>query len=372
MSSVFLKSFVEKQPRENSGSRSANRFDYQKNWSLCELLALHTEKDDYLMVFEHHEDVVVLDSKTNPTSAIFYQVKSKKSGNWTIGALTTSKDSIIRKLYSNYIQFSDHVDRLVFTSNQGLSTKLANGEKGADCECITFAQLSVINKETIQQSAEGMEQMHCDIVGLSKITLIKTDLRLADHSAIAKGKLVEFFENIHPENPVHISLAYKTIFDEIRRKTNYEPACKDINELWARKSIGHTEFEGIINVVLHHRSTNELWAEAHQLLTSESYGVLRIRGMRAEWLKYVVDRMDVSDESLMEVRTSICSHIAELEASEFGGDFKCLSKQVLDLVKSDCDCKYYSDAYIESAILYEVINNDPISPISSKFKEEAK
>ena len=57
MSNNFLESFVGKPVRESSGSRSANRFDYQKNWSLCELLALHANSEDFLMVLEHHEEV---------------------------------------------------------------------------------------------------------------------------------------------------------------------------------------------------------------------------------------------------------------------------------------------------------------------------
>lgn len=377
MSSIFLKSFAEKPPRETSGSRSANRFDYQKNWSLCELLSLHTEKEDYLMVLEHHEDVVVFDAQADPTSAIFYQVKTQQSGNWTIGSLTKSKDSgstqsIIGKLYSNYLHFSDNVENLVFTSNQGLSAKLSNGEKGADCECITFKQLSLRDKEKIQQAAEGTDQDFCDLFGLSKITFLKTDLRIADHTAITKGKLVEFFENRHPDKTVHISLVYKTIFDEIRRKNNYEKTCSDVEELCTRKSIGRTEFDYIVNVVLQHRSTNDLWQEAHQLLSTKGYEVLKIRQMRSEWQRYVVDRMDVSNEPLMEIQASICSCIAELEASGFSDDLKCLSKQVLGRVKSGCDCKYYNDAYIEAAIICEVIINDPVPKISTKSTEGAK
>ena len=74
MSNDFLESFVKKPVRESSGSRSSNRFDYQKNWSLCELLELHSRNSEYLMVFEHHEDIVVFDSQTTPLDAIFYQV----------------------------------------------------------------------------------------------------------------------------------------------------------------------------------------------------------------------------------------------------------------------------------------------------------
>ena len=77
--SVDLKTqFVQKSPRETSGSRSANRFNYQDDWALCKLLEIHNSDDDYVLVLDFHDDIVVLDSASNPKVAIFYQVKPNK------------------------------------------------------------------------------------------------------------------------------------------------------------------------------------------------------------------------------------------------------------------------------------------------------
>lgn len=374
--SFLLTSFVEKPLRETSGSRSANRFDYQKNWALCELLSLHSTKNDYLIVFDYHEDVVVFDSQMAPSSVTFYQVKTKDRGNWTIGSLTKSQNnessqSIISKLYSNYSKFLNYVDILVFASNQGLSAQLKNGDKSFDCKNIKFAQLSPLDKEKVRIAAEGIDQDHCDIFGLSKITVLKTDLHLENHVAITKGKLVEFFERLHPESPVHISLVYKTIFDEIRRKTNYEEGCTNVEELLSRKSISHAEFERIIKIVLQNRTSNDLWLEAQQQLTT-SYGPLEIRKIKSDWQQYAVDRMDVGNEFLMRIRESICSSILELELSGLNDTLKFLIEKILDRLKLDCEIDYYHESYIKAAILYEVINNDPISKVSTESAEETK
>ncbi len=190
MNGDLLTTFSEKKPRETAGSRSSNRFDYQKNWSLCELLNLHSNNNDYLMVFEHHEDVVVFDSQHAPLNAIFYQVKTKKTGNWTVNNLSKSSNdgqSIIGKLYSNYALFPDSVEALIFSSNQGLSTKLSNGDKGIDCQYIEFSQLSNKDKELVSQAVGSDVNKYCDLDGLSRIRIHKTDLRLDDHTAITKG-----------------------------------------------------------------------------------------------------------------------------------------------------------------------------------------
>ena len=315
MSSDFLESFVNKPVRESSGSRSSNRFDYQKNWSLCELLELHSNHSDYLMVFEHHEDIVVFDSQRKPSNAIFYQVKTKTSGNWTVGSLTKCKgeaQSTLGKLYDNHLSFQENAKRLIFTSNQPLSAKLKNGDKSVDLGRITFSELSDKDKETICSSVEPDEQEYCDVEGLRKIATEKNELRLSDHTAITKGKLVEFFEKIHPESEVHISLVYKTFFDEIRRKTNCEIQIKEVSDLVSHKSISRSDFEYMIGAVLKRRSDTELWCEANSHLSSEGFGFMEIRKIRSSWQQYVVNKMNVIDETHIrfsdDVRNKVISH----------------------------------------------------------------
>lgn len=374
MSNDFLKSFVEKPVRETSGSRSSNRFDYQKNWSLCELLSLHASHSDYLMVFEHHDDIVVFNSQDNPSDATFYQVKTKASGNWTVGALTKSKvdmQSIFGKLYANHLSFFENAKSLIFTSNQPLSTKLKNGEKSIDMGVVKFADLSDKDKAKIHEAVEPAEQDYCDLAGLEKIVTEKNGLVLAEHTAITKGKLVEFFENVHPESEVHISLVYKTFFDEIRRKTNYEEPISDASDLLQHKSIGRSDFENMIGAVVQRRSDNDLWNEANSLLTAEGFSIMQIRQLRSAWQNYVIKRMNVSDETHIGFGEDIRSEICKI-----GDDGNLESfKEISETISSDLIKKYgddYSKEYIQAAVLYEVLRDDPISAINTKFTEEAE
>ncbi len=375
MTSNILNLFTEKPPRENSGSRSANRFDYQKNWSLCELLSLHSKNNDYLMVFEHHEDVVVFNSLLSPSSAIFYQVKTKNPGNWTIGSLSKADkhgQSIIGKLYTNHDHFAGFAKELIFSSNHGLSATLANGDKGLDCKRINFIQFTSKDKEKIRNAAEGSDKEFCDIRGLEKITIIQADLPLANHTEITKGKMVEFFEREYPEKTVHVALIYKSIFDEIRRKTNYEQACTNSTELIERKAISQSEFEGIIGIVLNGRTANELWADANLILVAEGFRALEIRSLRAQWQRYVVDRMNASDESLIKLQDNIQSCLVDIESSSMDLSIKDLQKEILDSIRLSDYFDWYDDLYIRAAILYEVLRDDSVSKVDKKPKEEAK
>lgn len=371
MSSDFLEIFTKKPVRESAGSRSSNRFDYQKNWSLCELLKLHTNHSDYLMVFEHHDDIVVFDSQTDPSNAVFYQVKTKTPGNWTIAALTKSKNgikSILSKLYDNHLIFSDNVKCLVFTSNQPLSAELKSGEKSIELGKVRFSDLSNQNKEKIHSSVEPSELSYCDVAGLRKIVIKKNELSVLDHTAITKGKLVEFFENTHPESETNISLVYKTFFEEIRQKTNYESPISKVADLRQHKSISKSDFEGMIGAVIKRRSDGDLWSEANSLLSSEGFSFMEIRAIRINWQKYMINKMNVSNELHLSLSENINNQINIIDKKNEDGSFKEISEKILNSLMDEHSSDF-SKEYMQSAVLYEVLKNDPISKTNTELTE---
>ena len=75
-----LRDLILNKPREASGAAAANRFDFQKNWALCKLFELHESSHDYVLILEHHEDVLVYFLDPSGTeSAECYQIKTKAS-----------------------------------------------------------------------------------------------------------------------------------------------------------------------------------------------------------------------------------------------------------------------------------------------------
>ncbi|MDP3682434.1 MAG: dsDNA nuclease domain-containing protein, partial [Ignavibacteria bacterium] len=78
---------VNTKPREKAGSTSASRFDYQKDYSICKLIESHLTSNDYIIIFDWHEDLIIMDSELNPQTVSFYQIKGKKTGTWTIKQL---------------------------------------------------------------------------------------------------------------------------------------------------------------------------------------------------------------------------------------------------------------------------------------------
>lgn len=369
----LLENFVKQKVRETSGSRSSNRFAYQHNWSLCELLNLHLNSDDYLMVFEHHDDVVVFDSSHSPEGAIFYQVKSKTSGNWTVASLTKVKDgkpSVLNKLYDHHIHFSKGAKRLVFTSNQPLSAKLRSGEKSVEKNSVQFSELSDKEKCKISEKVES-NQPYCDLEGLSKLETQRNDLRPDDHDTKAKGKLVEFFENFNPEAEVSVSLVYKTFSDEIKRKNNYEGVIESTDDLITHKSISRDEFQQMIATVVKRVSDPDLWQEANAILSAEGYNFSETRELKAKWQEYIINNMDASNENHLVLRRNIQDALNAVKSKTTTYSFKELTEQVVAQLSKALQDEYET-SYLMASILYEEFRNEPISQINTQPSEEAK
>jgi hypothetical protein len=84
-------------PRDRSGATASDRFIYQQTWALCHLLLLHEANSDYVITFDHHEDVSVLDSETDPKQISGFQITTSK-GNWTVKALLKREKDKARML----------------------------------------------------------------------------------------------------------------------------------------------------------------------------------------------------------------------------------------------------------------------------------
>ena len=129
---MSIEEIIKLKPREESGSKTARKYTFQKDLSLYLLLTNHEKTEDYVFLFDFHDDLVILDSEKKPRKMDFYQIKSKDSGNWTTRTLTKTKEnklSIAGKLYLNKINFNENTNSLNFISNSSFSLKkLVNGE----------------------------------------------------------------------------------------------------------------------------------------------------------------------------------------------------------------------------------------------------
>ncbi|QKX06762.1 DUF4297 domain-containing protein [Aquimarina sp. TRL1] len=235
-------------PRENSGSVSSNRFDFQKNWAICKLIEL-SEKEDFLLAFEFYEDIIVFDSSKDPNTIDFFQVKTKGKGRHSISSLLTKKNgsSILGKLFNNKLNFNDETNSLNIISNCDYKLALKDGvDFGIKICC---SELDNIETKKIAEKLSNELSISWLKEYLEILFLEKSDLTLEHHSDLTQQKLNKFIESKHADIKFNPSLAYNTIFDEVKRKNNIERKLSSFEEIVQYKSFSKTDFEEIIAIV---------------------------------------------------------------------------------------------------------------------------
>ena len=162
-------------PKENAGSRSSNRFEYQINWGLNLLLKME-EANEYID---------------------FYQIKTNISNMWTLGGLvgdtkkktesSSNSDfglSIIAKLISHVRQFEDS-RKLYFVTN----SRLAKSIYGASDEEISFDQLKQDAQNSIKEKVKK-ELDDIDDCAFERLVFIQNQMNFLNESSISLQTLM--------------------------------------------------------------------------------------------------------------------------------------------------------------------------------------
>ncbi|RAS83081.1 DUF4297 domain-containing protein [Priestia endophytica] len=306
------KRISEQRPRENSGSRSANRFDYQKDWAILKLIELHKSGEDYLLVLDYYDDIVVFDSEITPNKMEFFQIKTSES-NWTLNRLLKRKKgengplpSIIAKMYECKMQFPSHTLSLNFVSNSLFNLDLKDKKtKSTTKKSIAFSQIC---DKKLEHIISQIKEEHglSDNPDFIEITFLKvSDLIINERETFVKGKLSDFLEEINPQGTFKISLVYNSLFDEVKRKNNYEGNIESFDDLAKYKGIGREYFTTIMKNFNGDNRIEKLWKMTENRLNSEGISIIEIMELQESWDTYKIEKMDLTNSYLQDIRKKV-------------------------------------------------------------------
>ena len=356
---------IENKPRENAGARSSSRFDYQKDWSICQLLDFHNEKSDYLFVFDYQEDLMIMDSESNPKKVSFYQIKGKKNkGYWTLAELLKSPISkkneillsIVGKLYDCKLKAKKSTESLNFVSNIGF--KVSDKEfKSLEKKEICIIELNSDDKQKIQQKLI-QEHPNEEVTEYEEITFLKVvELNLDDSPTYTKGKIADFLNERYPNAKHNIPLIYQHLFNEVKRKSNYNKDIISFDDLIKRKAIGKTNFQEMLDVCGASKDYNYEWRNIEAIFSNEGVKYSTIKKIKKSWDTVEVERMEPNNSIIK----SIVKRVQELVKFAVDNNLinddtlmECVHKIKDEYIKQPINQSIYDDSFIEAIILSEV------------------
>lgn len=352
--------------REKSGATSSNRFDYQKDWTIGKLIELHTTKSDYLILCDYHEDVVILDSEENPSTGTFVQVKTNKTDNWTSTRLIKRKNgkdgellnSILGKLTSTVQQFSDHNPDMTVVSNARFNFNLSTGTNSLALDMVKLSDLDAGELKKIDDAIKaecGIDKYHLNYECCFEVS----DLSLQDHSSHTKGKIIKFLEDIGHDKTANATALYRVLFDSVKNKTNIEASIDDYQELLAKKGIGKSYIDKMIQTIASSKDVNEMWTLLQNALSHEGVAPVKLMKIKHDWEKFDIDRLDPLNEVIQDLRKQARAAVSSITDENEDITITNMASEVAKNIAPKFP-KQFSDNYILVVAFRELYENRPI------------
>lgn len=251
-------------PKENAGVRSGNRFLYQWNWSLKKLLELEEHKQDHVMIFDYHDDLIVCDSEKDDANIDFYQIKTRPESNWTRNLLlkpgTDSTDDgeaksneipkqksvglcILAKLMDHSTVFDKNARDFYFVTDSKLSFFTKNVEQ------VAFADLKGKDQEAIKVAIRRDVPTVTD-TAFDHLFFIPDQMKVKDFRTLMIGTVSVFLNNNLKDVEVNPNTLYVNLIKSIEAKSTYEQEISCRQDIIKHKAITHSDFKDYLSELI--------------------------------------------------------------------------------------------------------------------------
>jgi len=334
---------------------TGGRYDYQTMWGLALLFQQHGTNDDYAIVFEFHDDVVLLDSAINPASVRFYQVKSKSTnGGWTLTSLLKrekvqtdgglrEKPSYVDKMFDNIDKFTGAVLSVDFVSNQLCGFNGTNSS-------FRFKECKPAEFEKIVKSIQGVYPSATEAqIGL--LGFQHTHLSLGDVVSHTKGKLQTFIAEqlglvwFSPE------AVYQAIADECRRKANFLGEVASLQQVIKDKGLTKANVQEWLDAI----QSNSRSPDWSAIAPSLSYPFAEQLRISREYTVYRAAALNSADRAVHRIRMAIATVLPPIISD---GSLNLVDMVEAIYIKTEAVGKKYlspfSPSRLKAMIIYEI------------------
>lgn len=365
-------------PTEYGGPNADSGFSYQHSWTVCKLIELHQTTDDYLVICDYHDDVVVLEGGMLAEKVDFYQVKTTRKKPWTVTRLVKQEKaksgnllpSIAGKLFRHKETFKDNVRDLAVVCNLPFSIERREGADGTD-ERFTFEALKEKDQQVIIKSIKDELMLDAPVdIGIS-LVFILSNLNLDDHENGTRGRLEEFLRQKYPNReqfPVHP--IFQVLLDEIVRLSRYNQPCQKVEELVTRKGFKRNQLEKYIVSCIQRadrRDPQQIIDEAKEQLRHEGMSFIKMNRLVQELTTYCLERMDRQRSDLSRLGVAAKSYANNDFPDQ---SFSAIIEDGAVKLRSLTEAKSFTDEYLMAIIAWEVLANDGKLPTTAAQFEE--
>ncbi len=360
--------------REDAGSRTSNRYSFQHSWAMQKLLELVATENDFVLVMEFFDDVIILDSSTNPQIIDFYQIKTntKKKERFvsTKKIVTQLKEdgmSIAQKLIDNLSRFPHETRSIHLVSNKAYKINLV------DKSCDSTTKITISLDEFCKKEIDIIKGNICSncychnclfpggcIEKCRKIIYFDiADLDVFNYDDTVFGRFIKFLTDHNCGNGSisNSRSVYHTLMSEIVRINNNERKASSFEELLISKSITKAKFDSYLKEFEKSFLMENDWNDIGNALRSsqENYGSIEINAIKKQWSKYRADSLGSDLPILDTIKNDIREIIAICSFTSYREYIEHVHYQIRnkDYYKKNLYNKNYYTAVILGELYYE-------------------
>lgn len=217
--------------REQAGSDSYNRFEYQVHWIVYHIIGKLQEDAECIVFCEFHDDMA--EFSPNNQKYQFYQIKTKEDPSvWTIAEMSKRekkksgdyKKSFLGFIFYNYLTFGVECSHCHFVSNNDFDKEVLSwqavieDDKKLQVENVTLYEKikNRIKKEFTNDMPSNFDTVFDTFI--QNTFVHKSDLQLAAYENQTKG---EFFNHLADKNiPTNTAnLIFQQLLNDVRKKS---------------------------------------------------------------------------------------------------------------------------------------------------------
>ncbi len=303
--------------RENAGSRTSNRFNYQQVWAFNRMLELLKQDKNFILLMEFHDDIIILDCSTENEMIDFYQIKTNTTKGRFITTTFITKDgnkypdemSIMQKMIDNYSKFSAETKSLHLVSNKFFDYGiLRNNDDSTSRTVVKLNELQDTKLQIITSDMCKACSFDSSLCNNSCTDIIYFDVSFQDlinYEETVMGIFVNQLFSMGIESTVsQTKTLFYTILGEIKRINNCETRPYNIQDLRTHKSITSDCFKEWINQ-LKYESKEGSWDTIQSYLLHDGVASFTVNKIGHNWRKCQIDLMDIEDVTLQDIRNEV-------------------------------------------------------------------
>lgn len=356
--------------REQAGSNSFNRFDYQVHWIVYHMINEYKRNTEFYIFCEFHDDFIKTDMSDNPLYAEFFQVKtSEKYKEWTINRLTQTtkkssgkiKHSFLGFIFYNFWKFKKECNKCHFVSNIKMDQDIRywqsiieDGRDLKDEDIEFYNKIKSILKEEYPDLSESEFNNVFDKF-IQNTFIYYGELTLENYEKVVRGEFFELLDN----QEIFTSTSHKILMDiieEVRKKSKKKIETPiSYKSLKEEKGVSSKVFDDLKKQLKKTPQNSKLYSQIEEFLLENNYPKHKCKLIIRRLKNHHTKLLDLSNLLYQNTADQLIYHIDTIIYKNFDRieDLSFIKETVvnscLELIKNNSDF----DKVLLEAILYE-------------------